>query len=244
MDKNFHSIPYKIGDTTVHLIEYFSKRKSKILYLNVHSDETTSIETILEFQEKNKLHFTHIQHKQERKVSFEWKNKSYQFDPNRIYTENGIKNTIIPQEDVNQEIIDLVNGFASFILNNIRDYEILVTLHNNFDPNYNIDSYLPGGDEAENTKEVYKNESLNPNENIFSTYEFVYTTEKKYFDHLKNQKLNVILQDNEKPVDDGSLSVYCGKNNIPYMNIEAKIGAYQQQLKMIEMVHKMLKNVK
>ena len=55
-------------------------------------------------------------------------------------------------------------------------------MHNNTDVNYSIKSYLPEGDEAQNTKEVYINDQMDPDD-------FIYTTEKSFYDKLKAKKL-------------------------------------------------------
>jgi len=48
--------------------------------------------------------------------------------------------------------------------------------------------------------------------------------------------LNVILQDNKGFVNDGSLSVYCGKEGCRYINIEAQKGHFEEQLKLLQIV--------
>ena len=110
---------------------------------------------------------------------------------------------------------------------------IVVAMHNNTDVNYSIKSYLPGGDESENTKDVYINDSWDPDD-------FVYTTVEEYFNELKARGVNVILQDNEACVNDGSLSVYCGQNDIPYLNIEAQKGHLEEQIQLIGIVMEIL----
>ena len=57
---------------------------------------------------------------------------------------------------------------------------------------------------------------------------------------LKEAEINVILQDNEKYVNDGSLSVHCGVNGIRYINIEAQRGHFDEQLRLIKIVMSIL----
>ena len=102
-------------------------------------------------------------------------------------------------------------------------------MHNNTDVNYTIKSYLPGGDEAQNTAQIH----INPDMDVD---DFVYTTDLGFFEKLRARNINVILQDNEKYVNDGSLSVYCGKKGIPYINIEAQKGHFDEQLFLIKEV--------
>jgi hypothetical protein len=72
--------------------------------------------------------------------------------------------------------------------------------------------------------------------------DFVYTTEEKIFDYLKEKKINVVLQDNIHCVDDGSLSVYCGKHHIPYINIESQEGHRRPQLEIIDALNEMIQS--
>jgi D-alanyl-D-alanine dipeptidase len=48
--------------------------------------------------------------------------------------------------------------------------------------------------------------------------------------------MNVVLQDNRQVTDDGSLSVYCGKWGIPYVNVEAQHEHLEQQLQMLKVL--------
>ncbi|MBK8927556.1 MAG: hypothetical protein IPM74_17060 [Crocinitomicaceae bacterium] len=66
--------------------------------------------------------------------------------------------------------------------------------------------------------------------------DFIFTTDKNLYDHLSQLPVNIILQDNDNCKDDGSLSVYCGRKGIPYVNIEAEYGHLTEQVKLIEMV--------
>jgi hypothetical protein len=48
---------------------------------------------------------------------------------------------------------------------------------------------------------------------------------------------NVVLQNNTTVEDDGSLSVYCGKNRISYINFESESGHFEEQIKMITEIY-------
>ena len=55
-------------------------------------------------------------------------------------------------------------------------------------------------------------------------YEFYFITTARLYGLLTPTGFNVILQNNAKATDDGSLSVYFGQRNIEYVNIEAQHG--------------------
>ena len=67
--------------------------------------------------------------------------------------------------------------------------------------------------------------------------DFIYTTDSFIFEQMKAHEINVILQDNSDPVDDGSLSVYCGKKGLKYVNIETQHGHFEEQIALIELIY-------
>ena len=71
--------------------------------------------------------------------------------------------------------------------------------------------------------------------------EFFYVTQKSYFSALKARGFNVVLQNNKTTEDDGSLSIYCGKRNLKYINIEAQHTHLAEQGEMLQAVYEILK---
>jgi hypothetical protein len=51
----------------------------------------------------------------------------------------------------------------------------------------------------------------------------------------------VVLQ-SANAIDDGSLSIYCQKNKLPYINIEAQHGQKAEQIKMLQETYSLIKN--
>lgn len=218
-----------IGDSTLQILQEYGNTEDSILFINVHEDEVTSIETVYEYSTTNPVHFVRLKHKETRRVEFTIRNKAFSVDPNRIYTKKGRRKTLRDGGKFTFKAAKEVRYFAEEILTYLSNRSVIIAMHNNTDVNYSIKSYLPGGDEAQNTKEIFINPDMDPDD-------FVYTTEKEYFDKLKERNINVILQDNKKYVNDGSLSVYCGLNGIPYINIEAQKGHFEEQMFLIREV--------
>ncbi|MNY25704.1 hypothetical protein D3C86_1595040 [compost metagenome] len=63
--------------------------------------------------------------------------------------------------------------------------------------------------------------------------DLILVTEKVLFSKLKKENVNVVLQHQEAE-DDGSLSIYAMKNNIPYLNVEVQHGHLEDNLMLIE----------
>lgn len=234
-DNSTMKIPVELGYTTIEIIEHWGNAREQIIFLNVHEDETTSVQTLEAYSKKDSIDYFYLHHKGTRRVSFKIKDKKYSVDPNRIFTKKGRKKSLKDGENYSRKANRIVKALALQIIGRLPKGYTVVSLHNNTDVEYSINSYAPGGDEAQNTKALYINEMMDPDD-------FVYTTDSYYFEALKGQEINVILQDNQAYVNDGSLSVYCGKKNIPYLNIETQKGHFKEQMELMEIVVQLIRS--
>ena len=231
-DSTMQSTIY-LGDSTIKIIKEIGDFTSKTLFLNIHEDEQTSIDVAQAFGQGHAINFIYLSHLQTRRVHYNVGKREFSVDPNRIYTKKGRRKTIEPWRPFAFKANNEAAKLANTVLSLIRPYETIVTMHNNTDVEYTIKSYLPGGDEAKNTADIHISDKWDADD-------FVYTTSIDFFHHLKAADVNVILQDNVRFVNDGSLSVYCGINGIDYLNIEAQKGHFDEQLRLTEIVYHML----
>ena len=221
---------YSIGEDTVglHLTVYYPL-DSSVSFINLHDDENTSVKAGEDFLSKYGGSLLQLQHSGKRHVTFILNGQSFSFDPNRIFTSNGLKATLKKLSVYRQDAAIEVKKFAESILKNYVDNrKLVITLHNNTERGLSILSYKKGQHEAKNAARVFTNPQMNP-------HNFILTTETNFFRYLKQRKLNVVLQ-HHKPHDDGSLSVYAGKKKIPYINIEALHGHLDEQTRMLEVL--------
>ena len=110
--------------------------------------------------------------------------------------------------------------------------ELIVAVHNNLDE----------GDLTIKTLGMLSKQELtdvfvNPERDID---DFFYVTTRRDFEFFKAKNFNVVLQNNETVTDDGSLSVYCGKQKMRYINIETEHGHLLEQIEMLENVQKLI----
>ena len=218
--------PFKLGDSTV-IFRTFIAGDSKIIYFNLHDDENTAVKAAKQILGKTNSRLIEIHESDKRLISFNIDTTVYKFDPNRIFTPLGRKKTLERYSQFSPEADSLVKTFADYITDSLLyGATIIVTLHNNSPENYSILSYAKGGEYETDAAAVYVNEKKDPDD-------FFYVTEKLYFDKIKAKGYNVLLQDNSKVTDDGSLSVYCGSKGIKYINVEAEQGHLKQQVEMI-----------
>lgn len=120
---------------------------------------------------------------------------------------------------VSEDALRAVRNFVERILDFLLPgQDHVVALHNNYNsPSYSVKSYfspLLSHDVLKIFPEVCPESG---------TGEFFDTTVEDWFDSLKQKEIfNIVLQNNKAVEDDGSLSVYVGKNNIRYSNVEAE----------------------
>ncbi|ODN42042.1 hypothetical protein [Piscirickettsia litoralis] len=240
------SISLNIPDIKVDLLHYQIPNPTQPhqpLFINLHDNEKTSVYAALNcIQQQNSGRLFEISHEKNRLISVLIDNQPCRFDPNRIFTDIGIENTLKDQKCFSKKNQFILSQYAQSIIHQIytHSFPLLIALHNNEDnleseskENYSILSYFPNGDESANTEDLYQNPAHCPDD-------FFITTKKPLFDYLRLKKFNTVLHKNQG-VNDGSLSYYCSTQNIPYINVEAQHGHQQQQQHMIHTLFTYLK---
>lgn len=218
----------KIGKTDIRLVTHKTTKNAPI-YFRPHENEATSSLAVRTILPRYGGTFIELKSKGERFVKFELGNKSYTFDPNRIFTRQGIEKTLgNPEPEARQEVEKFVERLFA---KHLTDRNLLVAVHNNTDG---------GGLSMETYKKASKSEIaeifINPARDID---DFFFVTDAEHFKFLKEKEFNVVLQNNETAEDDGSLSIYSGKRGISYINVESQHGHLQEQIEMLEVLQEL-----
>ena len=215
----------KLGKTEVR-INISKKGNSNLIFINLHEDEQTSVKAAKKLLETYDGTLIEIKSQGSRLIKFEMDDEIYSFDPNRMFSFEGCKQSLKLHSNYSKKACGVVTEFAQELLEYIKD-KTIIALHNNQDPEFSIKSFTKG--------EVYSGDGIkvNVNKNL-DLHDFFYVTQEEMYDSLSKKGFNVVLQDNANVTEDGSLSVYCAKNNIPYINVEAHFDHYEEQLKMLE----------
>jgi hypothetical protein len=222
---------YPLGHKQIALkITAYGSRKD-IVMINLHDDETTGVNAAKSVLEKTGGILLSIENKGQRYITFTQRGKTFRFDPNRIFTRSGIKATLLEQNKYStKSAIKAIHGFARFLLSKVpRISHVLIALHNNNDHGLSIFTYIGGGDYEKDAAAVNRSDIYDPDN-------FFLTTDKRLFQLLRSAGYNAVLQNNKKAKDDGSLSIYYGRRNKRYVNIEAEKERMKEQKEMIEMI--------
>ncbi len=246
-----------LGKDTLY-IRIYTKPGKNIVYAHVHENETASLEAGLKMIEKYGGKLVTLEHSfdgtKNRNVRFTYRNTTYQFDPNRIYTSDDkvLKASISIVEgtgQVNYIILRMVKRLAKQIWNELKDYPLIIALHNNkntpaectnmwffwsrIEPeSYNITSYVKKFDHSTDSNKSCEEIYINP---AVNNSEFFIVTQKVDFDMFVRKKYSAVLQ-NAHPVDDGSMSVFATSFAKRYINSEAKMGRVKEQEAMLELL--------
>ena len=220
----------------LHFVQDCAAPQPGIIWVQIHENELTVPEVALKVLDSlQKGCIVRWQHVQTRNVQFVMNDSLYMFDPNRIFTPEGVVATLESQSRFDSAaakyVEDLGKQFTGTFINQQR---LVIAMHNNSDGgDLHIGSYASGGIFEADASEVNINPTLDKDD-------FFYVTDRRFFDYLGRKGFNVMLQNNATVTNDGSLSVYCGMRSIPYLNIEAQLGHEAEQKRMMIAVMDMI----
>ncbi|WP_095197641.1 protein tyrosine phosphatase [Legionella waltersii] len=206
-----------VGDEAVIVQEYKGEGKT---YVHVHHNEQTALKAAKTVIRKDGGRLITLVHSGGRNIVFHLNDQRYEFDPNRIYTDIGIKKTLTQYSHYTPEAHREVKKLASQIKALLPEGKV-VAVHNN--SSYSLKDYLPGHELARDAKKLH----MSP-DNYFRNFYLV--TKLTDYLRLKLAGFNGVLQ-KTSATDDGSLSIYLAKQE--YINVEAGYDQLAEQIKML-----------
>lgn len=193
--------------------------------LVLHDNENTSVEAGRQFVSEEGGRIVDLRAEGERRVSIQVGGETADFDPNRIFTDVGVRATL--GEGASEAAVAITRLFGDALLGIYDAGEVVVTLHNNTEGRYSALSYAEGGPYESDAADVHIEEGTDPDD-------FFFVTDLDLFIALKADDFNVVLQNNEAVTDDGSLSVWAAQQGLAYVNVEAQHGHLEEQVEMIK----------
>ncbi len=207
-----------VGDTTVKIRQY--KHGPGKVFVHVHQNETTALKAARTVIKADGGSVLTLVHSGGRNVVFHLANIHYEFDPNRIFTDKGIKKTLMQFGRYTPAAHREVKKLAVKIYSLLPKGKI-IAVHNN--ETYSLRNYFASHDLAHDAQ------SLNVNKRHF--YRNFYLVNKRH-DYLRfrQKNFNSVWQSGNV-TDDGSLSVFLQCVN--YINVEAGYDQLAEQIKML-----------
>ncbi|MCP1661004.1 hypothetical protein [Neisseria perflava] len=227
---------FPLGATdTVEIVRYCAAEPDDVLLFHPHENETTAKKVGLAvLAQRGRGCLLSIEQRGRRRIAFHSDGLSVEFDPNRIYTEQGRRATLSEHGRDTEETAAVTAAFADELLQRyLNPAHAVIALHNNTNGATDIESYY-FGDLAGANAPV----SIHPQND---EDDYVYVLDSAAFDFFREQGFNVVQQTGSVP-DDGSLSVYAAQNHRRYLNIEAEYGHKTEQQAMLEAAYRYLEN--
>lgn len=256
-----------LGETEIK-INIYENPGAQITFFAPHYNEQNGRILAREAIEKNGGRLVEIESLDEkgnasRYLKFKFGGKSYSIDPNRIYTENG--RACGAAFEIEAAVKNFADNLLQIILapdrKSLRIGErFVVAVHNNTDVDAKADAdkandltaiafvksqvseRLADGAYQDQAAGVYLSNLETDADN------FIFLSTPAFVSYFAEKGFNVVIQksaarlDSKKcTVDDGSLSIYAARENIPYINLEADIvnGAFRQR-EMLEAIYTLL----
>lgn len=222
-----------LGKTPITILNYTANQPGDT-YFHPHNNETTALKAAKIMVKRYGGKIISLSYGNQRLIYFYLHKKNYVVDPNRIFTNKGIRSSLKKYGPYSTEAFQAVKNLSQHIINLLPGKSI-IAIHNNKTKTYSELAYQKGHHLYRDAKKIF----TNPDK---SKRNFIYVTDNRLYEKLLPYKFNLVLQDKKRVINDGSLSVYAAYHKIPYVNVEAAYGDLNQQLAMLKAVHQVLQN--
>jgi hypothetical protein len=201
-------------------------------YFAPHYNEKTSISAAKEVINRHGGRLVELVHSGGRNIKFSIGEREYEFDPNRMFSDVGAKQSLEDHGGSSPSAVAAVRELASLCLAAVKiaDPGLLIGAHNNTDGDFSICSYI-NDPEWEVFAELVNVDRSQDTDNFF------FVTERGDYQYLVGKHYNAVLAKAPPPQDNGTLGVYCAFQSIPYANCEAQRGQFDFQKRMYEVLH-------
>jgi hypothetical protein len=216
-----------LGDSVVRVVTE-TGAASGLTYVHPHENERMAARIAGRFVAAYGGRLVSCESRGARNIRFRESGQTFQFDPNRIFTDGGIELSLRKYGACTLAARTAVHALRDAILREIEsEKRLVIAVHNN--ENMSVASYRAGGEFASNAQSVFVDQGRN-------VHDFLLVLDEKAFAHFKSASFNVVLQ-SANADDDGSLSVWCQKMQVPYANVEAGYGNEKAQSEMLDALY-------
>lgn len=212
--------PVQVGNQKI-LIKKLNYGPGKT-FLHVHQNETTALKAAKSVAKRRGGQVITLIHSGERNICFSLRGQQYEFDPNRIFTDKGIKKTLKEFSHYSPAAKIEVKKLATKILRLLPKGKV-IAVHNN-KTSYSLKEYFSGKPLAKDIRAMSA-----PAKRHFRNFYLV--TQRKDYYRLKKRRFNIVWQARNVQ-DDGSLSVFLKHKR--YINVEAGYDELNNQIKMLK----------
>lgn len=233
-DYSVKTIYYSLGSNKIPIKLTRYGQKEGLVFIALHHNELTSVQAAKKILQSEGGFLIELENKGKRNLRFRIGNYYYTVDPNRIFSKEGIEASMKELGRFSLTASREVEKLGKRLIQLLPENPVcVIALHNNTNDGFSVNEYLNGEKRGKDAAKVNANPDQDPDD-------FFITTDPYLYQQFILKKYNAVLQDNKNCNQDGSLSVYCGKNSIRYVNLETEHGKYDQYGEMLEYLYEVL----
>ena len=225
---------YLLGEEKV-WVHIYQRPGIDMTLINLHDNENSAAKAGLEFIRKHGGRLIEVKHGRGREVVVRLDGKLNRFDPNRMFSNRGLKESLRYFHNNTREIFNHAITFRDSLLHlmAIENNKIIVSVHNNTPDKMTIHDFLPGELYGNDIEKVFINPSQDHDDFFVVANEEIYSA-------LKRRDYNVALH-TKKPSDRGMLINYCSTLGAICITVEAEHGKVVKQVEMLEVLWEILR---
>jgi hypothetical protein len=222
---------YRLGSQLLSLDRFGSANTAS--YTLVSLDNTpVSSSSIFSFVATSKdVSLLHLSFTGSKKITTRLDQQEVSIDPEHLFTTEGRRESLKQTAAWNRKTSAPVQDFARFLEEQLKN-EMVVVSYQEASEQENLGSYAEGG-----IRQLYALElSVTDTHNKV----FVATTDKDWYEGLRDAGINTVLLSRYKAVDDGSLSFYCLKKGRPFIKLVGDVENSKATAQALSAVHNLL----
>ena len=215
-------------------VNIYQRPGSDLQFVNVHDNENTSAEAARAWIRSHGGRLVELEHGRGRTVVIRRDGVLHRFDPNRMFSEQGLRASLKYHRNLTDENLALASHFAAEVVDyiGIEPGRPIIAVHNNTDGKLTIHDFQPGEWYGDDTREVFINPAEDPDD-------FFFTNTPALFEALKTMRYNVALMV-ESPPDRGTLANLVNARGGIYVLVEAEHDRLRRQITMLEDLGRLL----
>lgn len=218
-----------LGDEKV-WVDIYGQPGTGFTLLNLHDDENTAAEAGKAFIEKYDGRLIELRHGRGREVVVRLEGKLHRFDPNRMFSDAGLRKSLEYFRNYSDNIFAIAANFRDSLtdLFAVREGMAVIILHNNTPDKMTIKDFRPGEWYGEDTREISINPERDPDN-------FFVVAQNDLFAALDLKGYNVALKAHNPP-DRGMVMDYFEHLEVLCVTVETEHDKLAEQAEMLEVL--------
>lgn len=215
-------------------VNIYEGRQPGFTFVNLHDNENTGAEAAKVYISNHGGRLVELVHGRGRTVVIRRNGILHHFDPNRMFTEDGLRRSLDYFHNLTEQNLAIAADFAREVADfiGIEKGKIVIAVHNNTPGKLTIRDFESGQWYGTDTRDVFVNPARDPDD-------FFFTNSPALFRGLKTMAHNVALMAVKSP-DHGNLGNVVNRAGGVYILVEAEHGQLTRQIGMLEDLGRLL----